>query len=270
MINFVIALPAEAKPIISYYRLKQIQQISCFQIFTNASYRLIISGVGKIAASTATAYLQGLFPLERSIWINLGIAGHRHYSFGETLLAHKITDLPLNKSWYPQFLFSTKHLTTEVLTVDRPESLFTHEGVYDMEASGFYQAACHFSIIEFIHSIKIVSDNQQSGYKHLTAALISDLIATKLPLFDEFISNLKSIKLEFDTWHKEPDEANYFFKNWHFTVSEQHYLKKLLKKWQVLSIPLKPLEVSKQCKNAKDVLNLLENKLQTLIASNLS
>ena len=77
-IRWLVALRAEAKEIISQYELKSFEHEGPYQIFKSKKYDiwLIISGIGKVNAAAASAYL---FLKSKatpwSIWINFGIAG---------------------------------------------------------------------------------------------------------------------------------------------------------------------------------------------------
>ena len=57
MINILTALPCEAKPLIHHYRLNG-RQVHGFRIYENSDMRLIVSGIGKVAAAAACACLQ--------------------------------------------------------------------------------------------------------------------------------------------------------------------------------------------------------------------
>ena len=73
--NFLVALKAEAGPLIDFYRLNQVHATP-FPTFENQNHRLVISGIGRIRCSAATGYLLGLLPSKIEGLINLGIAGH--------------------------------------------------------------------------------------------------------------------------------------------------------------------------------------------------
>ncbi|MGH9462066.1 MAG: hypothetical protein ACRD1X_12660, partial [Vicinamibacteria bacterium] len=102
MIRLVVALPAEAKPLVSHFNLKPAREARGFKIYQNDDIALIVSGVGKIAAAAATAYLQawtGNRP--NGAWINVGMAGHRDLLLGKGVLAYRITDRATGETWYP-------------------------------------------------------------------------------------------------------------------------------------------------------------------------
>ncbi len=78
MIHLVIALPSEAKPLLSHYKLKAVEDSCGFKIYQKDEMALVVSGVGKSAAAAATAYLQAMTGNEPDrAWINIGMGGHR-------------------------------------------------------------------------------------------------------------------------------------------------------------------------------------------------
>src|SRR3989338_8741295 len=142
MVNFVIALACEARPIVERYELKAIPRSEPFRVYEGNGKRLIVSGVGKIRTASATAFLHAFSgALRNQVWINLGIGGHSERAIGEGVLAHKITDHASGQSWYPPILFEPPCATESILTVDRPETEYREPWVYEMEAAGFYDTA---------------------------------------------------------------------------------------------------------------------------------
>ncbi len=166
MLNLVIAHPAEARPIIEHFALEKADTNGPFRILANNRLRLIISGLGKIAAAAAGGYLHHFAGSARhEAWLNVGIAGHADLEVGAIRLAHKVSDVALQRNWYPQRVFPAPCPGEEVRTVDHPEREFADTVVYEMEASGFYATCTHFSTVELIHVLKIISDNRGSPVK---------------------------------------------------------------------------------------------------------
>ena len=75
-ICWVIALPSEARPIISAFKLTKTDDEAVFPIYKNevAGQLLIISGIGQMNAAAATSYICGRFNVPAWVaWINIGI-----------------------------------------------------------------------------------------------------------------------------------------------------------------------------------------------------
>ena len=84
MIHFVVALPAEGKPLIDRYGLRRRTLRSDYPIYEGNDITLIVSGIGKVAAAAATACLHASTNDHRpGVWLNVGIAGHSQRPVGE-------------------------------------------------------------------------------------------------------------------------------------------------------------------------------------------
>ena len=141
MINLVIALDCEAKPLIDRFDLKR-QQEHVYPLYTSDNIQLIVSGVGKLNAATATGYLAGLTK-EPAAWLNIGIAGHKKHGIGNSYLTHKIIDKHSDRCWYPAFTFKSSIATDTLCTFENAVTEYHDDLLHDMEASAFYQAASH-------------------------------------------------------------------------------------------------------------------------------
>lgn len=265
MICFITAFLAEARPLIQKYKFEQIQS-SSLPIYQSEIGYLGISGMGKKSAAEAVSHLARLAPAD-SIWINVGIAGHRNSAVGTPFLAHKIVDLKTGKNWYPQILFQPVCGTATVFTANRCENKYREGALYEMEASSFYEEAMRVSTVELIHSFKVVSDNAVSPAKKVSPKIAETLIRKNLNTLDQVISELTAIRKELPV--SEPALMKWFLERWHFTVTEQYQLKRKLLKLQVLN-PSGDLSATilggrfRGNDKAKEVLNYLEHQIETL------
>ena len=266
MMNLVVALPAEARPLIERYRLSDKTTIGTFRVYRHADISLIISGPGKVAAAAATALLAShSTPEIQAAWLNIGIAGHATCPTGQSLLAHRITDYATGKSWYPPQLFDLPTTTGSLLTVDVPENDYRQDVAYDMEASGYYAVACRFSSTELVQCFKVVSDNREQSTATLTAKHCTQLLAQKLDEIDLLLRALVSQAQEVNSWRAPHAGLEQIAAQWHFTVSQRHQLAELARRWQVL-MPDQPLWLSEldRKKNAAAVLQSLQQHLDSL------
>ena len=204
MIRFVVALPAEARPLIDHYRLRRRQPAGPFPIYETGSIALIVSGAGKIAAASASGYLQALRHDEpHACWLNVGLAGHKTRAVGDAILAQRITDRATSRSWRPPLCFQPPCDLGDVLTVDAPEYTFAEPACYDMEASGFCQTAGRFSVAQLVHCLKVISDNATHAPGRVDARTAQQLITGQLGVIDRLVQELsllsaKHAHLEFD------------------------------------------------------------------------
>jgi len=153
-----VALPMEAAPIIKALKLKQMEK-RAFTLYENDSYRLIVTGIGKMAMAAALGYLYALSKDVRG-FLNFGLAGHPTLEIGSFVLAHKITDSALNRHFYPHIPKGFIGETHPVVTKDAPEQEYPLNVCYEMEASSFFQTAMRFTSVENIQVAKVISDNR--------------------------------------------------------------------------------------------------------------
>ena len=190
MLVWVAALHCEAKPIIDYYRLKKSPTHHAFDVYLKDNMQCIVTGIGKISAAAATAWIAGLNRKEISIaWINIGTAGSAQHEIGTPLWISKISDVDSKRHYYPVALFNGELETAHCETLNQPRFDYPPDRIYDMEASAVFDAATRFSSAELVHCLKIVSDNpsQQTGRNK---ARISELIHQHIALLADFAESV--------------------------------------------------------------------------------
>ena len=84
MINFVVALASEAKPLISHYGLTLQSHRRGFPLYAGTDLRLVVTGIGRVRVAAGTAFLAGSNSDASGPWLNIGIAGHRLHLGQET------------------------------------------------------------------------------------------------------------------------------------------------------------------------------------------
>jgi adenosylhomocysteine nucleosidase len=266
MINLLVALPAEAKPLIRHFALRRRSDASPFPVYANDGVSLIVSGVGKLKAAAAASHLSvasGTVP-DRA-WLNVGIAGDGTRALGEGVLAHSIRDAATRRCWYPPLVFQPPCETTGVLTMDEPASAYPDACSVDMEASAIYATASRFSTSELVHCFKIISDNKANPAHGISAASVERLVARRLDQIEVLVRELSLLAQEMARLRMPPSGLERFLTRWHFTVSERHRLHQLLRCWQLRgSEPQLSLAESSALAGASEVLALLERRLQDL------
>lgn len=233
MVRFVVALPAEAKPLVETYRLEA--QEAPFGFFRRDDIGLVVSGVGKSAAAAATAYLHARMGESLAqIWFNIGVAGHRDHEIGNGYLAHAITEATTGRRWYPPRITTTSLVSDALTTVDCVETEFATNSLYDMEAAGFYPTALRFSTAELVQCFKIVSDNRETSGERIDASLLERLVSGRLAELQDAVASTQSLAEELHKAARAPRGAPEFEARWHFTTTEGRRLRKLLARWDLL------------------------------------
>lgn len=228
-----VVLKAEAEPLIEALKLKPLSGTHLFPIYENEGIKLIVSGVGKIKAGAACAYLAGIHRDEDMYgWLNVGVGGHRSLKVGTPLLVNKITDEARRAQYFPTFAFDPLCRTEECITVENPDHGYMTGQVYDLEAAGFYAIASKLSPLEMIHVFKVISDNATRPAKEVTKKEVQSLIFNQVELIESIVEEMHTLIDEI-----APEETPFLdelIKRWHFTTSETLELRKLLQRWQLL------------------------------------
>ncbi|MGD8640824.1 MAG: hypothetical protein PVF34_11555 [Gammaproteobacteria bacterium] len=262
-LNIVTALPEEARPLIHCFRLKRRHDIHPFPVYENADIQLIVSGIGKTAAATATGYLARQHAEQRyTAWLNIGIAGGKQFDTGQCLLAHQVTDSDQQRNYYPTLWFDNTLKTARVFTANVPETNYGDDALYDMEAAAFYGAAMHFSTVELIHCCKIVSDNREVTIDQITSSSVVNSIEQNLKPIQQLVEQLLRGAGRLNDDFRGQDELEILRDRYHFTTVQQSQLNTILQKWFALTdqSPLQLLDLE-GIKNAKRLLQELDTRL---------
>ena len=191
MIYVVVALSAEARPLAAHLQLERVDALLPLRIHRRSDMALTVSGVGKQAAAQAVDDLAQAVPSDGpSVWLNVGVAGHRQLDLGTAVLARRVTDAETGAV----FALSTPpdlHVEIgEVRTVSHVETEFASDALYEMEAAAFCERAGQLTSIELMQVLKIVSDNRRTGTVAVSAHQVQGLIEKSLPKIDLLISKL--------------------------------------------------------------------------------
>ncbi|MCK4494504.1 MAG: hypothetical protein KAU26_10635 [Methylococcales bacterium] len=254
------ALACEAKPFIKRFSLKKELNTHSFTIYRHHDMVLTVSGVGKVSMAAAVGYTLAKFQtIHPPVLINIGIAGHSSALLGTLWRANKIIDLESARCFYPQPIIKLPYPSTVVYTASKPSLDYAKAGLYDMEASGFYEVASCFSSAELIHVFKVVSDNPNETIEAITAQKVRDWLDDYVDTIEKSILSLQTIAEAFTQNHPKYYDA--LTARYYFNVNNSHQLKKNLARWQVLT-DASVLDFSAEnFKDAKAVLKWLQAQL---------
>jgi adenosylhomocysteine nucleosidase len=239
VLNLIAALDCEAKPLVARLRLHRRDDCRAFKVFEGDNLRLLISGTGKLAAATATAYAVQLSENsaassgDAAMFLNFGVAGHASAPIGSTLVANAVLDAGSGQRWYPAQMFSLPCSTTSITTFDAPNFDYSQPGGYDMELSGMLSSAMYWTTIELVQSVKIVSDNRPRKNGLISADTASTLIEAGLPVIEHMITHLLAIQ---ENNHVIDDLSwlQHLYSRFRFSTYQRLALRKLLKGIQLL------------------------------------
>lgn len=202
------ALHAEAIALIQHFGLKREHNEPVFACFSAKNICLVESGIGKINAAAAVAWLSGRLSVDNPVWLNIGIAGHATLQVGSLVRAQSIEDAATGKRWYPADMVAQGAADENLISIDRETADYADDHMMDMEASGFISAANRFTALELVQSLKIISDNHQNPARRYKAREIVTLISPHLPAITHVADQLCQLrKTVTDEGKKEHAEA---------------------------------------------------------------
>lgn len=189
MFYIVCALAAEARPLISALSLRKDDHACPYDTYfsEDSTCVLVLSGMGNVAASSAASYLLTRFGFrpDRDFLLNFGSCAG---SIPGLYLIHKITDEVTGRVFYPDMLYDLSScglpLSSEKALVTVPKvisSLPDPDLLYEMEASGIFQAASRFCPPHRMIFLKYVSDSGEEDPKNITSALLTERALEQLP-----------------------------------------------------------------------------------------
>ncbi len=261
MSRLVVALAAEARPLIRHFSLTGPQEGEPFPRYRGEGLELVVSGIGKVASAAAVAWLEGRGGGGPRAWINVGIAGHRDRPLGEGLLADKVTDRASGRCWYPQLVFEPPCETAQVVTVEKPELGYPGDELYEMEAAGFVESASRFATAELIQVFKIVSDNRGAPARRLPGRAVEALVRGRLGEVERILEESAQLASELAARAAPPAELATFLARWRFTVTERRRLERLLRRLETLEPGTGRAEACSSLSSAGEVLRRLEDEL---------
>lgn len=266
-INFVVAHFLEAAPVIENFRLKPVQDNGPFARYKGPNINLIVTGIGRLNAAAATAYLGAVTKQESvndAIWINAGISGHRSLALGEVAVAHKIVDVQTGAAYFPLPIATSLH-STALFSVDAPERKYSQDSAYDMEGAAFWATARKFSPMEYIQLIKVVSDNADNAIENINKQKITEYMLKLVSKLDGLVEQLQQLALRHNAAQSLPAAFQDLSGSHKFTVTQLRQLRRACQRFKAagieteLEVFLRDLPVS-----AKDLLSRMSSRLDAL------
>ena len=196
--NFIVALSCEAKPIIDELRLTKQFSPSPFPVFRNDFHRLVVSGIGKVAAAAATGFLLGSSSTKREVqaYLNVGIAGHGTVQTNTAFIASCISDDQDKAIFYPPQIIDSDFEHSRLCTCSNPNQKYEKGLGFDMEAHAFYSIASRSATRELIQVLKVVSDNEGRSLESIQPTMVKEYICNHLLSILTFAQELDTLAKE--------------------------------------------------------------------------
>ena len=266
--NFVVALKAEATPLIQSFGLSKENAPSPFPVFANDRHRIVLSGVGKELAAKATNFLSERFSNPNQAWMNFGLSGHGALATGTVFMANRILDDCGDGPFYPTQLLDHDLESSALLTCSSPVSDYPDPIGYDMEASAFCSSASLVSIRELIQVVKVVSDNSDHPAGSFDRSSAGTLIKGALPSILPLVDQLEELAQRIAPAQRLAGLVDSAFSHHAFSETQRHQTRKLLTHAHALGLPekdaLKAITVAKSAKQAISELRKIMELRRTL------
>lgn len=236
-LRIVVALKAEAKPIIEHFSLAPLRERP-FKTYASpcGEVALVVSGMGRSACAAATVFLSETTPNHGSpSFINIGIAGGRGREIGSVWRAQKVTCQGSHKVWYPGVVGVRTLPCASLVTVDQPELSYPGDSLFDMECAGFFEMACRLTTFERIHALKVISDNEIESVEKISKERIGGWIQGAMACVDALAVAMSQLNIDsrddtpVATWQASVAQGR------HFSVTQGHQLRRLLERFWALS-----------------------------------
>ncbi|MBS41310.1 MAG: hypothetical protein CMM83_06300 [Rhodospirillales bacterium] len=262
-ICWVIALHAEARPIIEAYRMKIFSNELIFPVYINheTGHALVISGIGTARSAAAATYLKTLLSIENyAAWVNIGIAGFFKEPVGKIYQALKVLNCHDNQAFFPGLRLSDYVQGSPLLTVSKPELNFASRVLYDMEAAGFCEVAPLFSCNELTFVFKVVSDTPMTKFNN-SKKFVKGLLENNMEIISKLLMQIEEVVAEEEKRLRMPEEVKEVMAIFHFTESNRHNFEMVYRKWRSTFPDRKFDEVQPPENSAKALINNLEKEL---------
>ena len=262
---WVVALKAEAQPLISILNLRSISNDLNFPIYTNAEtgHALVISGVGNVKSAVAATYLRIVCKVKSfAAWINFGIAGYYSEPVGQIIQAIKVSDLARNKSYFPGVRLTKIIAIAPLYTVSQVEKAYSQPVLYDMEAAGFCEIVPSFCCNELIFVLKVVSDTPKTSAETVSKKQIKKLILQNTEKIYELISEISHIVDSEKARLSIPEEVFNCLEIHHFSATNRHRLLQVYRKWKTAFPERSLIDSSRSISSAKGLIYCLESELK--------
>ncbi len=260
-ICFIVALPAEARPLIAHFKMRKCVH-PFLNVYQGSDFTLLQCGIGKLNAAASTGALLQFLPYTDAL-INVGIAGGQ-YAMGDRVLALSVRDAGSNRTWFPHLppgRLLSDIACAEVCTVDKPSDAYEENTVFDMEASGVFSAANTYVGSAFIHCLKVVSDNPDNPIDNINPTNVSLAIEQSIPDIEKLIQALPYSTMPdtsmIDEWCRS------LFNSIRHSQTEKHQTQRLMSRLTALSNETLNIDELLQSQSVRQ----LHQRLSTAISS---
>ena len=223
MLLITTALMLEARPLQGLLQLDSTSGLP-FPVYSGNSTVLLVTGSGAQRAAAATGWAMGHFG-SVDCAVNLGMAAAgSDFGLHHWYLIHSVLDATTGRRHVPDLLWDFKLPEAALLTVGKPvETNPGWNGLVDMEAGGFFEAARQFLSPDRIVMLKWVSDRFSA---HLDPRETGQAFDRSCSLVEPVLRHFSGISQPSSVLHSEEMERLVCRIN--LTETQEHFLRKWL------------------------------------------
>ncbi len=277
MLSIYSALFAEAQEIIRTFQLKK-ETDHHFEVFSDVEkgIRIVLTGVGAIAAATAVAEIATCYPPKSTDLVcNFGsCAAAEELPVGNVYLCNKLTEDISGRTFYPDISYRHPFDEAELISCAqireteqmKSDGIAGRQRLYDMEAAAIYQAANYYYGPHQMIFLKVVSDHgldakQTAQIVHMReamATLMKNATSTVCPYLERLCeisrANEEAYGKQADLRREAEAEAAKLGEELHCSVVMQGELRQLLFYWKLTGTDYERVleDYRRTCLPAKD------------------
>ncbi len=259
-LNLVVAHMAEARPLLAWFDLAEIEARGEFRHFGNSSgMALVVTGTGVERAAAGVRWLRERHPADA--WLNLSIAGHPSAAVGAGRLIHAIRYRAGGERFWPPIL-DLGLPSCELITVDEPETAYPEDAAYDMEAAGFYAAAVGPSPADLVYVFKIVSDNREHPLREFDPSQVPALFEKQRTAIRKLSDHLRGRAAAYANWCQLPPEYEALRRKYRFSTTRKASFARLCRRFRALGQQPRLAELARsRYRDAAALMTALESAL---------
>jgi hypothetical protein len=132
-----------------------------------------------------------------------------------------------------------------------------------MEASGFAAVASKFTSLEFIQSVKVISDNAESGIAAVSKSSIEDLMRSSVTAVVQLIDVMLPSAVHRSAQIQLPQAFEQMLHTARFSATQTVQLKRLCQRYSALGLEQQLTEIAgMEFESAKKIIQFLEAQLR--------
>ena len=233
-VNLVVAHPLEAKALIEWFGLGEVEPRGEFRCYENKQgIALVISGTGVRNAANAVGWLHGRQSPGFRAWLNVGIAGHPIAVLGQGLLVNRIEHRRSGECFWPP-IPNLGLPGCGLVTVDEPETAYGQDVAFDMEAAGFFAAAAGLTTTDLVYVFKIVSDNRENPVNEVNPKRVPELFREQESAVRMLVDHLCERSAASADWYGMPAEYESLLRRYRFSATRKAALAQYCRRFRAL------------------------------------